>query len=210
MQPAFIAIIRSLSCYIDISANKNNPHPVSHRQRLAIIAITSISYYLLYRLNMTLFGSLHFSHRVDWIFLPSGLRLAFVLLFLTDGAIGIALASTFITYLLYFDSSYVSMLLNGSIAGLAPYLARQMAIQYWQLDPNLRNLKTIGILKISVLFAFISALIHQLWYFWNGKTDDFIASASVMMVGDLLGTLIVLFALKIMVPKFNFLKKAPD
>jgi len=189
---------------------ENIQSTVSHRQRFAIIAITSISYYLLYRLNMTLFGSLNFSHRVDWIFLPSGLRLAFVLLFLADGAVGIALASTLITYLLYFDGSYISMLLTGSMAGLAPYLARQVAVHQWQLDKNLKNLKAIGILKISVLFAFISALVHQLWYFWNGKTNDFIASASVMMVGDLLGTLIVLFALKIMVPSFNRLKKAPD
>ncbi len=180
---------------------------VSHRQRFAIIVITSISYYLLYRLNMTLFGSLNFSHRVDWIFLPSGLRLAFVLLFLADGAIGIALASTLITYLLYFDGSYTSMLLNGSMAGIAPYLARQVAIHHLQLDENLKNLKAIGILKISVLFAFISALVHQLWYFWNGKTDDFIASALVMMVGDLSGTLIVLFVLKIMVPQFNLSNK---
>ncbi len=180
---------------------------VSHRQRFAIIVITSISYYLLYRLNMTLFGSLNFSHRVDWIFLPSGLRLAFVLLFLADGAIGIALASTLITYLFYFDGSYTSMLLNGSMAGIAPYLARQVAIHHLQLDENLKNLKAIGILKISVLFAFISALVHQLWYFWNGKTDDFIASALVMMVGDLSGTLIVLFVLKIMVPKFNLSNK---
>ena len=156
---------------------------------------------------MTLFGSLNFSHRVDWIFLPSGLRLAFVLLFLADGAIGIALASTLITYLLYFDGSYTSMLLNGSMAGIAPYLARQVAIHHLQLDENLKNLKAIGILKISVLFAFISALVHQLWYFWNGKTDDFIASALVMMVGDLSGTLIVLFVLKIMVPKFNLSNK---
>ena len=177
-------------------------------QRLAIIAVTSISYFLLYQLNMALFGSLNFSHRVDWIFLPSGLRLAFVLLFLTDGAIGIALASTLITYLLYFDGSFISMLLNGSMAGLAPFLARQVAVQYWQLDRTLNNLKTIGIFKISILFAFISALVHQLWYFWNGKTDDFIASASVMMVGDLLGTLIVLFALKLGTTNFKASKKS--
>jgi hypothetical protein len=180
---------------------------VSYRQRLAIIAITSISYYLLYRVNMALFGSLNFSHRVDWIFLPSGLRLAFVLLFLADGALGIALASTLITYLLYFDGSYISMVLNGSVAGLAPYLARQIAIHYWRLDKDLKNLKAIGILKISVLFALISALVHQLWYFWNGKTDDFLASASVMMIGDLLGTLMVLFTLKVLAPRLNPLKK---
>jgi hypothetical protein len=179
------------------------------QQRLAIIAITSISYFLLFRLNMTLFDSFNFSHGVDWVFLPSGLRLAFVLLFLVDGAIGIALASTLITYFLYFDGSYIAMLLNGTVAGLAPFVARYIAVQYWQLDRNLNNLKAIGIFKISVLFAFISALVHQLWYFWSGKTEDFIASTSVMMVGDLLGTLIVLFALKTLVSVFNpFHKKS--
>jgi len=180
---------------------------VTYIQNLAIIFVTSVSYLLLYQLNMTLFGFLNFSHGVDWIFLPSGLRMAFVLIFLSQGAIGIALASTAINYLFHFDGSYISILLNGSIAGLAPFLARHVAVQYWQLDKNLLNLKVIGIFKISVLFAFISALVHQLWYFWNGKTDDFIASTSVMMVGDLIGTLIVLFVLKTTAPLINQFKR---
>lgn len=192
-----------------ISKQQENLSNVLLQQRLAIIAITSISYFLLFRLNMALFDFLHFSHGVDWIFLPSGLRMAFVLLFIAEGAIGIALASTAITYLFHFDGSYIGSLLNGLIAGLAPFLARHIALQYWQLDRDLKNLKAIGIFKISVLFAFISALVHQLWYFWSGKTEDFIASTSVMMVGDLLGALIVLFALKTIAPLLSPFYKKP-
>ena len=179
------------------------PHPL----RLFIISGTAVSYYLLYQLNIFLFGSLNFSHRVDWVFLPSGLRLAFVLLFLGDGAIGIALASTLITYLMYFDGSYVSMVLSGSLAGLAPYIARLVAIHWFNLEENLVNIKNIGLFKISVLFAIISAVVHQLWYFWIGKTSDFIDSALVMMVGDWLGTVLVLTALQICIVVTRKLKQ---
>lgn len=167
-----------------------------HLLRLFIITGTAVSYYLLYQLNIYLFGSLNFSHRVDWVFLPSGLRLAFVLLFLGDGAIGIALASTLITYSMYFDGSYAGMLLSGSLAGVAPYTARLVAIRWFNLQENLINIKNVGLFKLSVLFAVISALMHQLWYFWNGKTRDFIDSTLVMIAGDWLGTVLVLAALQ--------------
>lgn len=167
-----------------------------HHLRLFIITGTAVSYYLLYQLNIYLFGSLNFSHRVDWVFLPSGLRLAFVLLFLGDGAIGIALASTLITYSMYFDGSYAGMLLSGSLAGVAPYTARLVAIHWFNLQENLINIKNVGLFKLSVLFAVISAFMHQLWYFWNGKTQDFIDSTLVMIAGDWLGTVLVLAALQ--------------
>jgi hypothetical protein len=43
-----------------------------------------------------------------------------------------------------------------------------------------------------VLFAVVNALLHQLWYFWMDKTQDFLASALAMGVGDWFGTVLVL------------------
>ena len=173
---------------------------MAYKNRFLIIAFTAAVYYVLYQVNLALFGSFHYSHRVDLIFLPSGLRLAFVLLFAVDGALGIMIASTLITYLLYFDGNYLNLLITGSLAGLAPFVARQLAIDFLKLDRELLNLNSFGLFKVSVLFAIISPLIHQTWYFWTGRTENFLASAAMMMVGDWLGTVLVLACLGLMVP----------
>jgi hypothetical protein len=165
---------------------------VNYKYRFLIVAATAIVYFVLYQVNIILFGSLNYSHRVDWVFLPSGLRLTFVLLFALNGAIGIMLASTLLTYLLYFDGSYMNMFISGSLAGFAPLLARQIAIDFLKLDEDLLNFNSYELFKVSVLFAIVSPLIHQLWYFWTGRTDSFLKSVAVMMVGDWFGTVLVL------------------
>ena len=168
---------------------------VTYSNRLFIVAATASVYFALYQTNLILFGALNFSHRVDWVFLPSGLRLTFVLLFALDGAIGIMLASTLLTYFLYFDGSYLNLFITGALGGLAPLLARKIAIDHLKLDENLLNLDANGLFKVSVLFAIISPLVHQLWYFWTGRTENFLTSTAVMMVGDWFGTVLVLASL---------------
>ena len=173
---------------------------MTYKKRFLIISATAFVYFVLYQVNMTLFGSLNYSHRVDWVFLPSGLRLTFVLLFALDGAFGIMLASTLITYLLYFDGSYLNLLITGSLAGFAPFLARQIAIDYLGLNESLLNLNSFELFKVSLLFAVISPLVHQLWYFWIGRTENFLTSAAVMMVGDWFGSVLVLASFALLLP----------
>jgi hypothetical protein len=169
-----------------------------HQNKFLVITSTAIAYFLLYQLNFLLIGeSLNYAHRVDWIFLPSGLRFAFVLIFLLEGALGIALASMFITYQQYFDGDYLNLIISGSLAGIGPYLAWQLATVFLNLDREMRNLSSIGLFKLAAFFALISAIIHQLWYFWIGKNEQFLDALLVMFLGDLVGTIVVLGLLQI-------------
>lgn len=165
---------------------------MTYKNRLLIVVTTAIAYFMLYQVNNIFFASLNYSHRVDWVFLPSGLRLMLVLVFALEGAIGIVLASTWLTYLLYFDGNYLSLFITGALSGLAPFIARQIAIDFLKLDKDLLNLNQYGLFKLSLLFAIISPLVHQTWYFWTGRTENFLASTAVMMVGDWFGTVLVL------------------
>jgi hypothetical protein len=173
---------------------------MTYKNRFLIIAATAIVYFVLYQVNIIFFGSLNYSHRVDWVFLPSGLRLTFVLIFAIEGAVGIMIASTLLTYLLYFDGNYLNLFITGSLAGLAPLIARQIAIDYLKLDKELLNFNQYVLFKVSVLFAIISPLVHQLWYFWIGRTENFLTSAAVMMVGDWFGTVLVLGSFGLILP----------
>jgi hypothetical protein len=51
---------------------------------------------------------------------------------------------------------------------------------------------------MSIVFAFISATLHQLWFFYNGKSDAFLESLVVMAIGNLMGTALVLTTLKLL------------
>ena len=39
---------------------------------------------------------------------------------------------------------------------------------------------------------------RELWFSWRGRTEDFISSTAVMAVGDLVGTLLVMYSVKML------------
>ena len=166
------------------------------KRDLLVVVATAIAYVGLVKLNDFFFSSFSFSNGVDWIFLPSGLRLAFILVFVESGAVGVAIASILLSHFSPSAADLVTSLGTGIISGFAPLLARQVCIDLLKLDADLRNLSTAILFKISAVFAIFSALLHQLWYTWLGQTPHFIDSTLVMTAGDFSGTVLVLYASK--------------
>lgn len=158
-----------------------------------IVLLTGIAYYLLFLLNNLLFSSLGYSDGVNWIFLPSGLRLAFVLVFVEWGALGIVLASIAISFQYYFNGDALTVIGAGVISGFAPWLARLVCMDRLRLNMNLENLSPATLFKVAALFAVMSPVLHQLWFTWRGHTTHFINSTLVMAVGDFVGTVVMLF-----------------
>ena len=163
-----------------------------------VVALTAVSYLLLFQLNTWLFSSLNFANGVNWIFLPSGLRLIFILVFLELGAMGVVLASIAISLNQTFGADWVSAFGAGLISGFSPWLARLVCIDRLKLDINLNQLNTQTLLKVAVVFSVLSAVMHQLWFSWRGLSEAFVTQTAVMAVGDLVGTVIVLYAAKLL------------
>ncbi len=150
----------------------------------------------LYFLNAALFPSLVLSTHISLIFLPSGVRLIGVLLFSHWGALGIVLGSA-ITSLLA-PPELLSPTLFGAwvISGLAPWLAREVGIRFMHMDRQLTNLSGTDLLKLSVVFAAFNAVMHQLWFYWQGSGGNFFSQTWSMAVGDWLGAVLLLYAFK--------------
>lgn len=161
-------------------------------KRLAITFICALVYYWCFYLNKFIFDSYEFSFGVNWVFIPSGLKLVMVLVALEEAAIGIAIASCLIGFENYYLDSMIRTLITGVISGGSPLLAKKVCLHYLGIDRDLLKITFKSILIMSVIFSLISATLHQLWFFYNGVTDQFIHSLAVMAIGDLLGTLIVL------------------
>ncbi len=162
------------------------------RKTLVVLG-TAAAFVALFELNNFLFSAFVFSKGVGWIFLPSGLRLAFILVFGEWGALGIVLASMGIGYEQHYHDDALNALVAGVISGASPLLARQFCADFLGLNTNLERLTAASLLKVAVVFATLSSLLHQIWYVAHGQTQDFFSSLAVMAFGDFTGTLIVLY-----------------
>ena len=144
-----------------------------------IVAGTGFAYSLLFIVNDWLleFLSLKYTAATHWIYLPSGFRLVFVLLFGFWGALGVAIGSTVVAHFYYFQTLPVLAVGAGIISGLAPYLSRHICHHQFGLDLDLKNLNRYGLIMIAAFFALISACLHQIFFTWSPLQNSFQASA---------------------------------
>jgi hypothetical protein len=176
-----------------MTSSAPNSQNVSIHTQAWLMLMCGLVYFYAFQLNMHWFSDwLEFSPGVNWIFIPSGLRLLFVLVLVGTGATGIVLGSIAINYLLGDPEAHLFNMVTAIISGTAPYLARYLSITWLRLDAHLANLSGNTLFKVSVLFAIINALTHQVWFYLTGRTENLIGSFTAMAVGDWFGTVLVL------------------
>lgn len=167
--------------------------------RIAILGfvISAISYAALFYINAWLTSELIFGAGVNWIYLPAGLRLFLTLIFGLPGALGIAFASFLISYSGALTNDLTICIGTGLVSGFAPYLARVFVFSNIQLEPDLSNLSLQKLLICILIYALLSAGLHQFWYASQGleNTGTF-NHFLVMLIGDVLGSLLLISLIK--------------
>jgi hypothetical protein len=172
---------------------------MSLSKNAAVLMATALSFLLLSGLNHALFSALEFDAGINWIYLPSGLQLGFILIFVELGAAGIVLASLLINFFFNFNTDALTALVASLLSGFAPWLARLICIDHLKLDVNLDHLDAATLLKVSALFAFLSGVLQQLWFSWRHDNGNFLGNTLVMSLGGLAGTLVMLYAAKLLI-----------
>lgn len=162
-------------------------------QAFWVVLLTALVYGVLARLNGLVFDWANFSHGVDWIFLPSGLRLTAVLSFGALGSLGIALASLEMSLSTLPGASLTVACVTAVISGFSPLVAAKLGSQYLRLQNDLNGLTANALIRLAALFAIVSGSTHQLWYWYTGLTTKPIRAGLVMIIGDFLGSVILLF-----------------
>jgi hypothetical protein len=171
----------------------------------ALISIAAILYAVSFLINSYVMGSFSFSLGVSWVFLPAGLRLLLTLLFDKNGAIGIAVASIAISLGFYFEDPILGIG-AGIISGLAPYIAKLIVFRDSDLKQDLSELDAKQLLNCIFVFSIVSPLMHQAWYSLHNKDGFFFEHLGVMIIGDLIGTFIVIYFAKAVI--FLYKKRA--
>ncbi|MBP0592295.1 hypothetical protein J8I87_21695 [Paraburkholderia sp. LEh10] len=146
--------------------------------------------------NEQLFAHSEFVRGVNWIYLPAGIRLLSTLLLGADGALGLLIASWLVDFFYLFPHDIVRSLAGGIIAAAAPYGVYRLACERWGLRASLANLTAKRLLMLTLAYSIASPLLHHIWFASRGDTQNIAERLVAMVIGDLTGTLIVIYTLK--------------
>ena len=163
-----------------------------------IILISSLLYGLSFSINTYFLDYFSHSLGISWVFLPAGLRLLLTLMFASSGAIGIAISSILINIFFFFEDLVLGIG-AGIISGLAPFLARYLAFKGMDLKTNLDTLSGPKLINCILIYSLISPLLHQALFTALNPDNPFLENLGVMIIGDLIGTVIVVYVAKLII-----------
>jgi hypothetical protein len=164
--------------------------------QLAMVAATVLMFAATLAINAWLFSRLEFAAGINWIYLPAGVRLLATLLFAEAGAVGLLLVSWPVDFLWFFPDDPARAFVGGIISTVAPYGVYLVARRVYGLDASLVNLTPRRLLLLAVAYAVAGPLLHHVYFAWRGQ-GDLVRGFIAMATGDLAGTLIVLYAVRV-------------
>lgn len=173
----------------------------SLRLQTGLVIISASLFLIVFIGNELLFNSERFElvRGVNWIYLPAGMRLLCTLLFGGAGAIGILIAS-WLTCIFYFFPDDPLRSFAGSLASAAaPYLVYKLSQYLYGLQSSLTNLSAKRLLVLTVLYSVANPTLHHFWLLMRGEPLG--SSYLVMILGDLIGTLVVIYAIKMLLSR---------
>ena len=165
------------------------------------VAMTALAYVGLLSFNQFLFSSFNASAFSSLVFLPSGLGLICVLLFVEWGSMGMALGALLMGLGQVYTGDPITVLGAAVLSGLAPLLARALCLRCDAFDENLQGLTASCLLRMTVAFAAVSALLHQVWSVARGQGGDLWGGLALHFTGDVLGALVVLYSAKLVLDR---------
>jgi hypothetical protein len=169
----------------------------SFRHHVLAVLGSMVLFMLSIVVNELFFRQTKFVAGAHWVFLPAGMRLLCTLLFGAPGAIGILLATWIGGYLYYFPNDPIRWIVGGLITALGPYLTYLFAKHTLGLRTSLINLTARRLVVLIVLYSLVSPTLLEMWLLLRGDVDRIGMRFLVMVVGDLSGTLILIYAMKL-------------
>ena len=161
------------------------------------LMVSAIAYSSLFYINDWLTTHLAYGLGVNWIYLPAGLRLFLTLIFGLSGAAGIAMASFLICFFGQFPPELITCIGIGLISGFAPYVAKVLVVSNINIAPDLCNLSLQKLAICTLIYAALSAGLHQWWFAIRGLDEaGTLNHFLVMWIGDVLGTVLLIGLVK--------------
>lgn len=152
---------------------------------------------LAYEVHLWVDEMVEWDQGAHWVFLPAAVRLLAVLVCGWAGAAGI-----FIGSLLTAPQSYGELPLDGLLGAALSALAPMLSVLVWRrvarVPTDLRGLRPWHLATLALLCALINALSKTVLYWLRDLVDDPLMGLLTIVVGDLAGILIVVYALRLL------------
>ena len=151
---------------------------------------------LLFRLNAWAFGYFEWAAAViSWVFLPAAVRLLSVMLLGRRGAMGLWIG-TLITNEAVFGGDKFESIAVATLSATGPLVAVYLTMRWLKVPLNLRGLTTPHLTIFAIVGAFCNVIPHNLFFWLAGITPNPFGGLIPMFVGDVAGTVIVLYTLR--------------
>jgi hypothetical protein len=167
------------------------------RAQLLMVLGTIGLFLAMLEVNDWLFRRFEFVAGINFVYLPAGMRLLCTLLFAEAGAVGLLLVSWLVSFLWFFPGQFERPFIGGILATAAPYLVYRWAYLRYGLQSSLASLTPGRLMVLIVAFSVASPLLHHVYFAMRGQ-QDLVRSFAAMFIGDLTGTLIVIYTMKAM------------
>ena len=175
---------------------------------LQINVVALVSFFVFFLINQSVFEIFSVSENINWIFLPAGLRLFFILVYRHRVLVGLFLGSLLASVYLTQETLSPFTLCLALASTINPLIALY-AMERWtpHFNLTLQNLDLEAIMSLAIIQAFFSTTLHHLIFLGFGKTlhENFLGELLTMFFGDLFG---ILFMLGLLTLGFKLILKS--
>jgi hypothetical protein len=147
---------------------------------------------LLYSLNHWIFAVTEVSSFISWIFLPAALRMLAIMACDWAGAVGL-FAGALVTNQADPSGGFGDGLVLAFLSASGPMLAFWFCTKLLNLSKDLSGLTAKQLLVFASTGALLNAVPHNIYFYLSDRMSSPIEGLVPMLVGDLVGTLLVLY-----------------
>jgi len=164
-------------------------------ERLALVGgalATALAYIGLYHLNGWLFSQAMINENVSWVFLPAAVRMLAVLLFGWAGVAGLFAGSVLVVpdYVLAEPVRCVTL---GVLSSFPALVAARWVQHRLQVPLDLGGMRPRHLMWFGLAGGLANSLGHTLYFMLRAGNLQPLGGFLPMLVGDALGTLVVLY-----------------
>lgn len=170
---------------------------------ILVIALLWVS---LFKLNEWLFNATSISQHINWIFLPAALRMVSVMLLGATGSIGLVLGAIITSNP---ANHAIDALILATLSGLCPYISVALCTHLFRLPQDLGGLNAKQLLGFAVAGGIFSVIPHHLYFYSRQQVAYFLDGAGAMLIGDIAGALIMLYAVNLGINLFDKTRRLP-
>ncbi len=168
----------------------------NHRPSIGAMVLfatgVAIAWVVLFQVNVWLFSEIHLTGFISWIFLPAAIRMLAVMIGGWAGALGLFVGAI-LTNLSLLELEPLNVMVLAALSALGPVIAVHLCTRWLQLPGDLSGLQRSQLLVFAVAGAVFNVFPHNLFFYMTGLSYDAWSGVLPMFVGDLTGTMIVLY-----------------